>query len=85
MLDGCEVLDESFSRNALGREVFELTSRGRFDGREVTVHQRIIYTESNAWLLSAFRDSRDKGVARLLSESIGSLGLVAAKNFSRRP
>lgn len=85
MLDGCEVLDESFSRNALGREVFELTSRGRFDGREVTVHQRIIYTESNAWLLSAFRDSRDKGVGRLLSASIGSLGLAATKNVSRRP
>ena len=85
MLEGCEVLDESFSRNALGREVFELTSRGRFDGREVTVHQRIIYTESDAWLLSSFRDSRDKGVGRLLSESIGSLGLATAKNVSRRP
>ncbi|MEC8934217.1 MAG: hypothetical protein VX958_02030, partial [Planctomycetota bacterium] len=69
----------------LGREVFELTSRGRFDGREVTVHQRIIYTESNAWLLSSFRGSRNKGVGRLLSESIDSLGLAAAKNVSRRP
>ena len=85
MRAGCEVLDESCSRNALGREVFELTSRGRVDGREVTVHQRIIYTESNAWLLSAFRDSRDKGVGRLLSASIGSLGLAATKNVSRRP
>ena len=85
MLEGCEVLEESFSRNALGREVFELTSRGRFDGREVTVHQRIIYTESKAWLLSSFRGSRNKGVGRLLSESIDSLGLATAKNVSRRP
>ena len=85
MLEGCEVLDESFSRNVLGREVFELTSRGRFDGREVTVHQRIIYSERDAWLLSSFRETKDAGAERLLSESIDSLRLADVKQVSRRP
>jgi len=85
MLDACEVVDESFSRNSAGREVFELTSRGRFGGREVTVHQRIILSGSNAWLLSAFRDSRDLDTGRLLAQSIDSLRLASGGGIPGRP
>ena len=85
MLDGCRVLDESFSRNALGLEVFELTSSGRIGSLEVIVHQRIIYSERDAWLLSSFRETKDPGAERLLSESIDSLRLADVKQVSRRP
>jgi len=35
--------------------------------------------------MSSFWEPRNKGLGRLLSESIGSLGLAAAKKVSRRP
>ena len=84
MLNACETLDERFSRKSAGQEVFEITSRGRFEGRQVVVYQRLINSDGNAWLLSAFRDSRDPDVGRLLAQSIESLRFAAGENVSKR-
>ena len=84
MLNACETLDERFSRKSSGQEVFEITSRGRFEGRQVVVYQRLINSDGNAWLLSAFRDSRDPDVGRLLAQSIESLRFSAGENVSKR-
>ena len=84
MLNACETLDERFSRKSAGQEVFEITSRGRFEGRQVVVYQRLINSDGNAWLLSAFRDSRDPDVGRLLAQSIESLRFSAGENVSKR-
>ena len=84
MLNACETLDERFSRKSAGQEVFEITSRGRFEGRQVVVYQRLINSDGNAWLLSAFRDSRDPDVVRLLAQSIESLRFAAGENVSKR-
>ena len=84
MLNACETLDERFSLKSAGQEVFEITSRGRFEGRQVVVYQRLINSDGNAWLLSAFRDSRDPDVGRLLAQSIESLRFAAGENVSKR-
>ncbi len=84
MLNACETLDERFSRKSSGQEVFEITSRGRFEGRQVVVYQRLINSGGNTWLLSAFRDSRDPDVGRLLAQSIESLRFAAGENVSKR-
>ena len=84
MLNACETLDERFSRKSSGQEVFEITSRGRFEGRQVVVYQRLINSDGNAWLLSAFSDSRDPDVGRLLAQSIESLRFSAGENVSKR-
>ena len=82
MLVDCETVDESFSRNSPGSEVFEMTSRGSVQAQAVTVHQALIHRGGHFWLLSAFRNSYDMVAGRIQAQSIESLRFSAGEEVS---
>ena len=85
ILEDCETVDESFSRNSTGGETFRMTSRGKVQSRAVTVHQALIRNGKHFWLLSGFRNSYDMATGQILAQSIASLRFAAREEVSGRP
>ena len=84
ILEDCETVDESFSRNSNGDETFRMTSRGNVQSRAVTVHQALIRHGAHFWLLSGFRNSYDMATGQILAQSIASLRFAAREEVSGR-
>jgi len=85
ILEDCETVDESFSRNSTGGETFRMTSRGKVQSRDLTVHQALIRHGKHFWLLSGFRNSYDMATGQILAQSIASLRFAAREEVSGRP
>ena len=84
ILEDCETVDESFSRNSTGGETFRMTSQGKVQSEAVTVHQTLIRHGSHFWLLSGFRNSYDMATGQILAQSIASLRFAAREEVSGR-
>ena len=84
ILEDCETVDESFSRNSTGGETFRMTSQGKVQSEAVTVHQALIRHGSHFWLLSGFRNSYDMATGQILAQSIASLRFAAREEVSGR-
>ena len=84
ILEDCETVDESFSRNSSGGETFRMTSHGKVQSQAVTVHQALIRQGSHFWLLSGFRNSYDMATGQILAQSIASLRFAAREEVSGR-
>lgn len=82
ILEDCETVDESFSRNSTGSEVIKMTSRGSLQAHAVTVQQALIRRGDHFWLLSGFRSSYDMVTGRVLDLSIESLRFAAGEEVS---